>query len=142
METYQIEKDISVICIKAETFPAGIMAAHQQLHEITDNDAERKYFGISYPERPGHIIYKAAASEKYEGESVKLNCENFIIRKGNYKSIFIKDFMNNIPAIGNAFQQLLHEPNIDPGGYCLEMYEGENDVRCMVPLSSFNHSQL
>ncbi len=42
--------------------------------------------------------------------------------------------MQNIASIGNVFQQLLMQPKIDPNGYCLEIYEGDNDVRCLVPL--------
>lgn len=137
MENYLLENDIGVICLQAETFPAGIMAAHHKLQELTGNDAGRKFFGISYPEKPGHIIYKAAAQEKYYNEAAALGCEHFTIRSGNYISIFIKDFMKNIPAIGNAFSELLSNPDIDPNGYCLEIYEGESDVRCMVPLKPF-----
>ena len=138
MNSYILDNDIKVICIKAASFPDGVLAAHQKLHALVGNDKERKYFGISYGEGLGNILYKAATEEKYDGESIDLQCESFTIRKGKYNSIFIKDFMKDIAAIGKAFQQLLTQPNIDPEGYCLEMYEGLNDVRCMVPLKNNN----
>jgi hypothetical protein len=34
------------------------------------------------------------------------------------------------------FHELLKQPDIDPTGYCLEIYEGMANVRCMVPLKS------
>jgi predicted transcriptional regulator YdeE len=136
MSNYFLEGDINVICIKADSFPAGVLTAHQKLQALTGNDKKRKYFGISYPEGPGNIIYKAAAEEQYAGEAADLHCERFTIRKGQYSSIYISNFMNDIPAIGNAFRQLLAQTGIDPNGYCLEIYEGENDVRCLVPLKN------
>jgi len=136
MDNYILAADINVICIKAENFPAGVLAAHQKLHALTGNDKKRKYFGISYPQGSGNIIYKAAAEEKHKGEAADLHCESFTIRKGKYSSIYIPDFMKDIAGIGEAFQQLLSQPGIDPQGYCLEIYEGENNVRCMVPLKN------
>ncbi|MCW3121020.1 MAG: putative transcription activator, partial [Flavipsychrobacter sp.] len=57
---------------------------------------------------------------------------HFIISKGNYNEIVIRNFMQQIPAIGQAFQQLITQPDVDPDGYCIEWYVGENDVKCMV----------
>jgi len=136
MEEYSIENDIRVICIRAESFPAGVLAAHQKIHALTGNDEKRKYFGISYPEGLGNIIYKAATEEKFAGEAAHLHGESFTIRKGNYYSICIPNFMNDLAAVGKAFQQMLALPGIDPKGYCLEIYEGEKDIRCMVPLKN------
>ncbi|MEI7735184.1 MAG: hypothetical protein WCI49_06935 [Ferruginibacter sp.] len=42
--------------------------------------------------------------------------------------------MHVIASIGKVFQQLQIQPGIDPQGYCLEIYEGKNDARCLVPL--------
>ncbi len=136
IEAYTFDTDIPVICITATGFPDGVLAAHQKLHTLVAGRGKRKYFGISYPEEAGNIIYHAAAGAIVAGEAAALHCSSFTIRKGSYNSIFIQDFMTDIPAIGNAFRQLLALPGIDPNGYCLEMYEGENDVRCMVPLKN------
>ncbi len=136
MEQYFLDKPIAVICIQAVSFPNGVLAAHQKLHALLGDEIERKYFGISYPEKPGSIIYKAAAEEKKPDEAAALNCESFTIKKGMYHCIFIKDFMQDITSIGKAFQQLLMQADIDPQGYCLEIYEGDNDVRCLVPIKN------
>ena len=94
----------------------------------------RQFFGISYPETPSKIIYKAAVEESYPGEGEKLGCETFIIKKGQYISIYIKDFMKDIPKIGQSFQELLADERIDPNGCCVEEYINDKDVRCMVRL--------
>jgi len=134
MEKYHLEQDIKVFYVEASSFPEGIKPAYEKLHSLIKSPAGRRFFGISYPERPGKIIYKAAVEESYPGEAEGLGCETFIIKKGEYINIYIRDFMKDISAIGKAFSELLKDPQIDPQGYCLEIYEGMNNVRCLVPL--------
>lgn len=133
IEKFYIEKDINVFFVTATSFPDGVPAAYEKLHEMITASAERKYFGISWPEN-GKIIYKAAAEELEEGEAEKYNCKAFTIKRGNYISILIKDHMKDGASIGNAFQTLLKHPGIDPKGYCLEWYinYADGDVRCLV----------
>jgi hypothetical protein len=69
-------------------------------------------------------------------EAEKLGLDRFLIPKGIYIGIEIPDFMNHIPEIGKSFKELLASPDIDPNGFCLEMYMGETDVRCMVKLEN------
>ncbi|MEZ5345173.1 MAG: SRPBCC family protein [Pyrinomonadaceae bacterium] len=134
MEKFEIENDIRTICLRAESFPDGVEAAHREIHTKAASAGERRCFGISYPEEPGKIIYRAGLEESYEGEAEELGLEAFVIRKGGYISEFIPDFMADIPKIGLTFQKLLDFEGIDPNGYCLEIYEGDSDVRCLVPL--------
>ena len=135
MKNYFLEREIKLFYVKANSFPGGILEAHEKLRSLIGFAKNRKVYGISYPEAPGKIIYKAAVEESYAGEAEKLGCPVFIIKKGKYTSIYINDFHSDIPAIGRAFQQLLDDPGIDPKGCCVEMYEGDKDVRCMVRLS-------
>jgi len=129
METYNIEKDIKVLCITASSFPDGVLAAHQKLHALFPPNGRRRYFGISRPDGSKGILYKAAVEEIGDEQS---ELEHFIIKKGAYISELIPDFMQDISQIGKTFEKMLNEPDIDPSGYCLEMYLNETDVRCMV----------
>ena len=133
METHQINEDVKCYCIKASSFPAGVLAAHQQLHQLFPYTSDRHYYGISRPEGKGIIAYWAAA-EKLAGDKIE-DLEEFIIPKGNYTGKDISNFRNDIAAIGQTFQQLLTDPQIDPNGFCLEWYYNMDDVRCMVKLS-------
>lgn len=134
MEKYQLDREIKVFYIQADSFPAGVMAAWQKLHSLFPEPRERKYFGISWPEDKDAIVYKAATEENYPGEAVKYGCETFLIKKGEYTSTVIVDFMKDVQRIGAAFRELLGNPQIDPGGCCVEVYFNEKDVRCMVRL--------
>jgi hypothetical protein len=133
METYQLDRDIEVFRLKASSFPDGVLAAHQTLHAKVPYSDKRNYFGISRPEN-GAIAYWAAAEELEKGELEKYGYEPFVIRKGTYISIIIKDFMKDIQSIGKAFETLTNQSGIDPQGYCIEWYMGQKEVRCMVRL--------
>ena len=132
MEITSLDKDILVHCVTATSFPDGVQQAHQALHALIPFDVKRKYFGLSWPDKDGKIIYKAAAEELNPGELSKHLLETITLPKGSYLYIDIHDFMKNIPAIGAAFQQLIHDDRIDPAGCCIEWYIDENLCRCMV----------
>nr|WP_294794672.1 transcriptional regulator [uncultured Mucilaginibacter sp.] len=134
METTRLENDITGMYVTAESFPAGVLAAHQKLHSLIPFSTERKYFGISRPEGGGGIVYKAAAEVLESGEAEKLNLQTIIIKKGNYISVTLHDYMKDLPAIGNTFQQMIARPDIDSEGYCVEWYLSDKDVQCMVRL--------
>lgn len=134
MKNWQIEKDIPLICLRAKSFPEGVLEVHQQLHARFPFDGKRKFYGVSYPITPGKIEYMAAV-EELDGDSENSgDLEKFIIKKGTYLGTDIKDFRKDIPAIGKTFQQLIVNPEIDPQGACIEWYPNMTDVRCMVRL--------
>jgi predicted transcriptional regulator YdeE len=134
METFDLENDFIVFCNKAQSFPEGVLLAHQTLHKLVEYNPRRNYFGISYPQQGGEIIYFAAAEEIEENELQKHQLTPLTIAKGSYIYIDIIDFMNDIPAIGQAFQRLIQHPYIDPNGQCIEWYKEQNKCRCMVKL--------
>jgi hypothetical protein len=136
MKTYHLDKDIHVFCQAAKSFPDGVQEAHQSLHRMVSFSPQRKYYGISWMDKDGTIIYKAAAEELTPGELSKHNLEPFTIRNGDYVYIDIKNFRDNIPAIGQAFDQLKSDKRIDPQGVALEWYYNDTDVRCMIRLKS------
>ena len=129
-----IPNDIVVCCIRAESFPGGVLAAHQQLHRLIPQKPGRNYYGISYPDVNRTILYKAAVNMLNYDEPEKLNCETDVIKAGKYYSTILTDFMSDIPAISHIFNQLLHHPDLDPDGYCLEIYINDTDVKLLVKL--------
>jgi hypothetical protein len=135
IENFKLDTDIHVICVTANSFPEDVLEAHQKLHSLIPFSTERKYFGLSRPEK-GVITYKAAAEEKIKGEAEKLDCETLIIKKGNYVSTVVNDYMKDVQSIGRTFQQLLATPGLAHDGYCVEWYLNDKDVQCMVRLEN------
>ena len=134
METTTIEDDINIMYVTATSFPEGIQAAHEKLHSLVPFSNERKYFGLSRPEN-GVIVYKAAAEEINKGEAETLKLERLTVKKGNYISLAINNFMKDLQSIDRAFKELLAYPGLDPQGYCVEWYLSPQDVKCMIRLS-------
>ncbi|MBS1773813.1 MAG: transcriptional regulator [Bacteroidetes bacterium] len=137
MEQVILNKDISVLCVTAESFPMGIGKAFKTLEEKVDTIG-RMFYGISRPDR-NTIVYKAAVEAK-EGEQME-GCEVFIIKKGTYIAHTILDWKKDESSIGKAFQSLLQDTRIDPNGACVEQYLNGKDVICMVRLDDkFNNN--
>ncbi len=134
MDVFNLANDIDVFCVQASSFPMGVQAAHEKLHKWAPFGTVRKYFGISWPDKDGNIQYKAAAEELKPGELSGHGFEPFTIKKGNFLCIDVHNYMKDIPAIGNAFNQLIKDDRIDPQGYCLEWYVSNELCKCMVPM--------
>ena len=134
IEEYVINKNIKVLCVTASSFPADVQTAHKKLHSLVHSTLQRTFYGISFPDKNGNIIYKAATEERYDDETMSLNLETFVIRKGVYISEVLVDWRKDEPSVGRTFQKLLSDPRIDKNGYCLEIYLNDRDMRCLVPL--------
>lgn len=135
MENINIDQNIKVFCIQAKSFPEGVLEAFQKMHSLIEFPPQRRNFGISRPEN-GKIVYRVASEELTKGDLEKHNLTAFVIPKGAYIGIEIKNFRNDLSAIKKAFDKLLTHPDIDKNGYCIENYKGIDDVFCMVRLES------
>jgi len=124
MDTIVFDKEIAVCCVAASSFPDGVLAAFQTLHGKLDRKDERQHFGISHGLPDGGIHYLAAATELNAGEAEALGLDRFTIQKGAYLGLTIPDYLKDLGEIGRAFTRLLQSPDLDPAGYCLEIYAG------------------
>lgn len=131
---FTLQQDIHTGCLKASSFPDGVLAAHEQLHQLVPPAPGRRSFGLSRPDHTRSILYWAAAEELQEGETASWGLETFLLKKGVYASVLIRNYMQDIPAIGHAFREILQEPDLDPDGICIEWYLNDTDVQCMVRL--------
>ena len=128
------DKDITIMYVQATSFPDGIMPAYEKLHRYVPFTLERKFISMSRPE-DGEIIYRAGAEELYPGEAQSFGLAAMTLKKGRYLCITVYNFMEDVPAVGRAFDLLTEQPGIDPQGYCVEWYFNEPDVHCMVRLA-------
>ena len=135
-EKFFLDDDIPVICLAATSFPQGVLKAHTELRTTLPFAASRKFYGISWGDNKGGIIYKAAASELHDGEAESLGYESFTIRKGEYLSEVLQDWSKEERRVEKTFKKLLADPHIDKHGYCLEMYLNDKDMRCLVKLDT------
>lgn len=133
MENYVVEKDIRVLCVTAASFPDGIQEAFSKIHSLIPDAALRTTYGISYGSPNGSIIYKAGMKALQPGEAEQFGCEEYIIKKGKYIGRVV-NWKKNVTQIGETFQALLTDPDLDKSGACIEEYINDDEVKCMVRL--------
>lgn len=134
METYHLKHDIKVFCVTADAFPDGVQAAYDQLYAAAGQEG-RTIYGLSKPQN-GTIVYKAAATEKFDGEGEQLGLETFVIPAGEYSAASIHNWRANMDKFGPTFQALLDNPKLDWSSWCIEWYKTDDEVICMVKLKS------
>jgi predicted transcriptional regulator YdeE len=131
MEKYNLPENIKVFCATAKSFPEGIQEAFITLDKMLSKEG-RTFYGISYKNETGGIVYKAAVSESFEGEAEQYGFETFVINKGEYLTETIADWMRHIEVIGRTFEKLLEEPEYDESYPCVEWYKSDKELMCMV----------
>ena len=131
-----MKKDIKVYYVTANSFPEDILTARRTLPFKNSFSKERRYFGLSRPEKENdRIVYKAAAEQIQVDLEKDYQLDTFIIEKGTYKCITISNYKGRWSKISpKPFGELTALANIDPNGYCLEWYFNEV-VRCMVRIT-------
>ncbi len=132
METYVMPEDKTIFCVTAKSFPYEIKQSFAELINKLPSTEGRSFFGISYEDRDGTFVYKAAVQEFFEGEGNKLGCEEFIMTKGKYLTETVKNWKKDETQIGVAFRKIT-STDFDITFPCVERYQGD-EVMCMVKL--------
>jgi len=140
MEKYNLPGDIKVFGMQVKTFPEGIGEAFETLVNIISNGYDRSYYGISYMTKEGVIIYIAAAEEKYEGEAEKYHCERYIIERGEYLTVRIRDWRRKTDCIKDVFHEMMQDSRIEKTSTCLEWYKDDDEMLCMIKINQ-KHQQ-
>ena len=86
MEYFNLQTDSNAFCITANTFPDGVLEAHQELHSIVGYNSNRIYLGVSYRNTNGCIIYKAVATRNEH------KMEHITLKKGTYRCKKVNNF--------------------------------------------------
>jgi len=136
MDKYSINKNIEVVFLTAPTFPNDVLSTFEKLHSLIPDIPNRRYFGISHPDKTGKISYKAAAELVENDTFDHSELQHFSIEKGEFVAKYIVNHFADSSSIGTAFQELLAHPQLDPNAYCLEVYKNytDVDVHCMVKI--------
>ncbi len=131
MEKYTLDKDLYMICVRADSFPEGILEAVQKLKQTESSIANRTLYGISHGSDNG-IMYWAAVEEAFKGEAYIFGLDQYTIKKGTYATETLRNIRGNEQRIGQTFYSLLSHPKLDETGECIEWYKNDNEVECMV----------
>ncbi len=131
MNNYHLNENITLYTITASSFPEGVVAAFEELYQHASPEDVSAYYGVSYANKSGEITYKAAMALKESVTNIP-KLAIFILCAGEYRGEELLNFRAKIGTIGNTFQELIHQSDLDEHGCCVEMYYNDTDVRCMV----------
>jgi hypothetical protein len=139
MENYHIEHDLKLFGLHVKTFPLGIGETFDELINNLPEGPVRSYYGISYI-KGEKIVYLAMTAERFEGESNQYTYERFVVSRGNYKSIVVKDWSKKTDKMKDLFHEILKDECPVETRPCVEWYKDDVEMMCMVrtedPLSS------
>jgi hypothetical protein len=124
MELYNQANDINIIGMEVKTFPLGIKEAFDSL--LKTLGAERSYYGVSWMDEGNNVIYYAMAAEAFPGEGKVHAYESLIIKKGNYKTEVVHNWLSKTDSIKDIFHQLMG--NNTP----IEWYKSDEEMLCMI----------
>jgi predicted transcriptional regulator YdeE len=132
MEKYTLENDIKIYCREVKTFPQGIPAAFDELSKKLPAAGDKTFYGISYNNKAGDIVYKVAVATSVKWDGEKSGYEPYTIPKGEYITEKIADWKTSIPLIGSTFMKLNEQPGVLPHALCVEWYKTNTELLCMV----------
>ena len=130
MKKYQLNENVPVLCQEVDSFPNGITEAFNALAKKFPPENGRSYYGISYMDESGKIVYKVAAQKIDKDNSGGF--ESFVIPKGEYLSEKITDWREHLQDIAPTFDKLMKDPHMDKNIPCIEWYKTNEEMLCMV----------
>ncbi len=129
-----LNNDILLFYLQAKSYPQGIAEAHEDFRKKIKNPDDQIIYGVSRPEQH-QIVYRVGAEAQFPEVPNWKDQERLVLKRGRYAAIEITDYRQHLSDIAKAFEKLLSRPDIDPEGYCVEKYETENKLTCMVRLA-------
>lgn len=130
---FLVEKDIIVMIEKSSDFGQDIAQTYVRLAEkIEHKEGEKRdCYGIVKKDLSG-MVYYGGFTQISPTEAIDKNIESTIIPAGNYVSILIENWNQKILEIGPTFDQILKSGLVDTMSPCIEFYQTEKDLICMV----------
>lgn len=135
METHVIglKKDLHLFCLEALSYPDGIANAHTAFRASLKGENNTIIYGLSRPEHQ-QIVYRVGAERSPAVNLATTSYQELVLKKGRYASIVIHNYAEHLHKIVLAFNELLKRTDIDENGYCIERYELDASVTCLVRL--------
>jgi hypothetical protein len=134
MEVFQLKEDIHAMGFQVKSFPDGIGDAFNTLLNKIDGGLNRAYYGISYMTPAHEILYNAAAEVLNPREPEQYDLQRYIISKGNYRAVALRDWRKNLHMIKEIFTEINCD-SLTAGSPCIEWYKDEEEMICMVKLN-------
>ena len=132
MEKFTITEDVKTFGVRVRTFPTGIGEAFHKLSKELEKGPDRPWYGISWMDDKGNVVYYANSAEIVPGESEKYNYETLVIEKGEYYSEPVKNWRANLECIKDVFHDMMESGKTDSRKPCIEWYKSDDEMLCLI----------
>jgi len=128
---YDLNDDIVVFYIAAESFPEGITAAFDKLEATITDLSDRHIYGIT--ECTGDkLAYMACAKAHFNNEGIQYGLPTYIIPKGKYWYYTLDNWRENLQEIPKLFARFENAPSVKKQTICVEDYIAPYKMLAMV----------
>ena len=132
MEIFILTETFKLICTQVHTFPQGIGEAFDELYNNLSSPDKRHYFGLSWMDEQGKIVYKVAAEKLENDPLTDNNYETAVLPASEYLVLRLKNWQEHLDDIKTMFGQLLEDPRTDKTFPCVEWYRNDDEMWCMM----------
>jgi hypothetical protein len=134
---YQLQDDLKVFGFQVTNLDV-IGEAFDTLVNMLPGGFNRPYYGISELNNKG-MIYKATALESFDGEAEQHHCERFIIEKGAYLAVTLRDWRKKTSCIKDIFHEMFANPLARESKFCVEWYKNDDEMVCMIRIQEIRN---
>lgn len=132
MEKYRIPEDIKTFGIQVKTFPNGIGETFDKLSKELEKSTNRAWYGISWMDGKGKVVYYANSAELFPGEAERYGYETLVIEKGEYYSESLRNWRSNLDCIKDVFHDMMESGKTDNSKPCIEWYKSDDEMLCLI----------
>lgn len=125
--------EIKVMYVKSDNGIAGGRKAFDKLESKLSTLKGRKFYGLVFG-IPPNDEYRACVETEDENESSRLNLNTYIIPGGKFIQERIKNWNDNLHLIGETFQKLAHQYQVDNTRPSVEFYRSMRDMLITLPI--------
>ena len=138
METIQILQPIQLFIKEVKNFPEEKYATLKQLESHLKGGERSKKFGVATTgsKNKPFKYWAGIAFSKDHPEPAGLT--SFEVPQGTYLMEKVNDFKSDKTAIFNTFHKLLSYPQAEQSGYCVEIYNDDGSVSCLLTAKKTN----
>jgi len=126
--------DVNLVVSRADEFPSGITAAWDRLESKLSSLKGRKFYGLTVCEG-SQLAYFAGLEPVNDEEVASLGFPTMMIKGGKYARVKLFDWQNHTDKIGEIFDQLMEDFQLDRNGGSVEYYRSQSELHLLIPLA-------
>ena len=126
--------DVNLVVSRADEFPSGIKAAWDRLESKLPSLKSRKFYGLTVCEG-SQLAYFAGFEPVNDEEVASLGFPTMMIKGGKYARAKLFDWQNHTDKIGEIFDQLMQDFQMDPNGATVEYYRSQSELHLLIRLA-------